>query len=236
MVGSLDGSGLGLLLGDALGNEDVVFGLLLLLRDKLALLEGILVAAALEAEGGDESLDFGCLGVGLSVLLLLAGNLPTNDVFPHVVLLAEVEEAPDLGSTLRTQSLGENDIGQSRDLALALLDDDQGEDGDVRANDATADGFALALATSAGSVARVAVGEEEANTVGKENTLLHRETLLVVSTSDSENVSLPLIAQRIGGDFLRHLLVVKDANLLLIVDIEKFLGPSGGVGDIELHS
>jgi hypothetical protein len=56
----------------------------------------------------------------------------------------------------------------------------------------------------------VAVGEEEADTVRKENTLLHRETLLVVTTSDTEDVALPLIADRVGGDLLGDALVVED--------------------------
>lgn len=77
MVGGLDGSNLGLFLCNALGDEDakgcsefdhqgkgmfryaLVLGLLLLLRLELSALEGVEMAAALEAEGGDEALDLG---------------------------------------------------------------------------------------------------------------------------------------------------------------------------------
>jgi hypothetical protein len=95
----------------------------------------------------------------------------------------------------------------------------------------------------------VAVGEEEADTVRKENTLLHRETLLVVTTSDTEDVALPLIADRIGGDLLGNALVVEDTAercilfswrlfpsvipfhilALLIVDVDELLGTRGRV-------
>ena len=50
----------------------------------------------------------------------------------------------------------------------------------------------------------MSVGEEESNSVREKDTLLHGETLLVVSTGDSENVSLPLVTDAVvveeGGD------------------------------------
>ena len=61
LVRSLDGCGLLLLLGDALGDERVVLGLLLLLVLDLAGLDGVQVAAALETLGRDEALDFGAV-------------------------------------------------------------------------------------------------------------------------------------------------------------------------------
>ena len=96
----------------------------------------------------------------------------------------------------------------------------------------------------------MAVGEEEADTVGDKDTLLHGETLLVVATSDAENVALPLIAQRVSRNLLRDLLVVEDtansrneceyldrvsiveymhALMPLVVKVEELLGPSSGV-------
>ena len=61
LVRCLDGGDLLLLLGDALGNESVVLGLLLLLVLNLAGLDGVQVAAALETLGRDEALDFGAI-------------------------------------------------------------------------------------------------------------------------------------------------------------------------------
>jgi len=53
----LDGAGDLLALGEALGDDDLVLGLLRLLRLGLAALERAEVAAALEALRGDETLD-----------------------------------------------------------------------------------------------------------------------------------------------------------------------------------
>ena len=151
------------------------------------------------------------LGVGLRVLLLLALDLPPDDVLANIVLLGEVEELADLGRTLGAKALGEDVVGQAGDVVLALLDDNEGEDSDVGADDAAADGLALALTGAAGAVARVPVGEEKADTVGKEDALLHGETLLVVAASDAEDVALPLIAERVARDLLGDPLVVEDA-------------------------
>lgn len=77
----------------------------------------------------------------------------------YIVILAEAEEAANLGGALGTEALGVDDVGQAGDLVVALLGDGEGEDSEVHANDATADGLSLALAGAAGSVARVAFGE-----------------------------------------------------------------------------
>lgn len=124
----------------------------------------------------------------------------------YIVILAEAEEAADLGGTLGAEALGVNSVGETGDLLLTLLDDSDSEDGEIGTDDAAADGLALALTSAAGAVAGVAVGEEEADTGRGDNTLLHWETLLVVATSDAEDVALPLIAKGIGRDLNAHLI------------------------------
>lgn len=59
----------------------------------------------------------------------------------------------------------------------------------------------------------MAVGKEEADTVGNEHTLLHGETLLVVTTGDAEDVAGPFIAYRVGGDFLGDFVVKEDTTI-----------------------
>ena len=90
------------------------------------------------------------LGVGLGVLLHRGLDLPPDDILSHIVLLDQVEELSELGRTLGTESLGEDIVGQSGDLTIALLDDDEREDGNVGTDDAPTDALALAptVATS----------------------------------------------------------------------------------------
>lgn len=153
------------------------------------------------------------LGVGLRTLLLLAHNLPSHNVFPDIVLLGQVEEPPDLSRTLGAEAFGEDDVGEPGDLVVALLDDDDGQDRDIGADNATTDRLAAALACAADAVARVAVRKQELDTVGQEDTLLHRETLLVISAGDAEHIALPFVAERVSGDFLSDFLVVDEATV-----------------------
>lgn len=77
----------------------------------------------------------------------------------YIVILAEAEEAADLGGTLGTEALGVDDVGKAGQLALALLDDRESKDSQVHADNAATDGLSLALTSAAGSVAGVAFGE-----------------------------------------------------------------------------
>jgi len=235
VVGSLDRCDLCLFLGNAFRQHGIELGLLLLLVFESAALKGVQVTAALETEGGDKSLNFGSLGVRLGTLLL-RGDLSPDDILPHIILLRQVEELPDLRRPLGPEPLGEHVIRQPGDIALALLDDDQRQDGNVGADDTSTDRFALALSGAAGAVARVAVGEKEFDTVRQQDTLLHGETLLVVTAGDTEDITLPFVANRVGRDLLGNFLFVEDAVSLFIVDVDGLLGPSCGVGDIELHA
>lgn len=126
----------------------------------------------------------------------------------YIVILGEAEETANLAGALGAEALGVDDVGQAGDVGIALLDDGEGEDGEVHAGDAAADGLALALAGAAGAVARVAGGEQEADTAGGHDTLLHGETLLVVATGDAEDVALELIAERVAGNLNAHLRIV----------------------------
>lgn len=105
-----------------------------------------------------------------------------------------------------------DDVGQTRDVLVALLDDGQGDDGHVVADDAAVDRLALALAGAAGAVARVAVGEEEPDTTGVHDTLLHGEALLVVAAGDAEDVALELVADGVTRDLGTHLSTISHVS------------------------
>jgi len=126
----------------------------------------------------------------------------------YIVILAEAEEAANLGCTLRAEALGVDNVGQAGDVLLALLDNREGKNREIGADNAATDGLALPLTVTARAVAGVALGEEEAHTVGGNDTLLHRKTLLVVAASNAEDVALPLGAKRVTGHLSAHLVIV----------------------------
>ena len=167
------------------------------------------VTASLQTDGCDEALDLGCLGIRLGIRLLRALHLSPDHVLPHIILLAQVEEPANLGRTLGTETLGEDVVGEACDIGVTLLDDDEREDSDVGADDASTHRLALALTGTTGAVAGVAVCEEELDTIGEEDTLLHGETLLVVATSDAEDVALPFVANGVTRNFLGDFLFVE---------------------------
>ena len=155
--------------------------------------------------------------------------------FTHIVILAETEELADLGGTLGTQSARLALIGQTRDIRLTLLDNGESENGQVIGDNAATDRLSLALTSSAWAVAAVAVGEEESDTSWVHDTLLHRETLLVVATGDLESVALELIANAVARDLCSHAALLEDTQSALIVDFDNLVRAERGIGNVELH-
>lgn len=98
-----------------------------------------------------------------------------------------------------------NDVGEAGDLIITLLDNAEGKDGEIHADDASTDGLSLALTGSARAVAGVSLGEEKTDTGRVHDTLLHGETLLVVSTGDAEDVALELVADGVTRNLSAHL-------------------------------
>uniref|UniRef100_A0A8C5YEW1 Uncharacterized protein n=1 Tax=Microcebus murinus TaxID=30608 RepID=A0A8C5YEW1_MICMU len=45
-----------------------------------------------------------------------------------------------------------------------------------------------------------------------QDTLLHRETLLVVPTTDSDHITLPFFTQSVGSNFRGHTLLIESTN------------------------
>jgi hypothetical protein len=224
------GLGLGHTLSEDLG---VLVGLILDLLS-LAALESGTVALVLEALGSDQALDLGSLGVR-RLALTLRLDLSSDNVLADIVILGEAEELADLGGALGSETLGVDDVGETGDLALTLLDNGKSKDGEIHADDAATDGLSLALTGAAGAVAGVAVGEEEADTGRVHDTLLHGETLLVVASGDAEDVALELIANGIAGNLSTHALLHEDTELALILNLDELLAAIGRVGDVQLH-
>jgi hypothetical protein len=122
----------------------------------------------------------------------------------YIIILGEAEEPADLGGTLGAEALGVDNVGEAGDVALALLDDGEGQHGQVHGNDAATDGFTLALTGAAGAVAGVALGEQEADTGRVHHALLHGEALLVVASGDAEDVALEFVADAVTWDLGAH--------------------------------
>ena len=140
------------------GFEDVGNLLVVFLGQRNGLLPSLSLfslnfSLVLQALRGNETLNLGGFASGL---LSVTDNLATNDELANVVLLGEVEELADASCALRTEAAGLVGISQAWNLSLALLDNNQVDDGQVATDDAPTDRLAFTLTATANSVARVA--------------------------------------------------------------------------------
>jgi len=221
------------LFGISLGNELLVGGGFLLVSEDRVHLFCLAGALSLKGEGSHQSLDLGGL---VAVLALLGGEGTSDDVLANIVLLGKVEQFADVVGTLRTKTTGDRVVGKSLDGVGTDLGDNEVQDGNVLSNDASTDGLALALTNTSWSVGLVSLFAQQADTGVGQNTLTHRKTLLVISSTNAEDVSFEFLTQRGSVDLLGHSAFVKGLETLFIIDFDDFLHPSAGAGNINLHN
>jgi len=204
----------------ALGEELGVIGSVVTLLGSALLLESKTVTFALENEGSNQALDLGGLGDSLAVL---GGDGATDNVLTDIIVLGQVKQAADLGGTLGSQTAGDGGVGKTGDILLTLLDDSQVEYTELSIDDASTDGFPLALTAATWAVAAVSLGEKETHTGVGKDTLLHGESLLVITSSNAQTVTLPFITKLISSYLSSNTFVVEDAELALIVLLDQLL-------------
>jgi len=195
---------------------------------------------------GDHALHLGGLVEGLVTVLtedgltLLGGLLvgSANDVLGDIVLLVESVELDDSVSPLLSETVsmvgsGDDDglVGLlAFELELSLDDNAEGDDGKIGSGDASTDGLSLALTRAAGLEGSATLFEVmDAGSSLDENTLLHGESLFVVSSGDSEDVSLELFAHNLAVNLLAHALVKERTNVLLVFNLDNAVTASSGV-------
>jgi len=210
---------LGLLLLNVLGEESLVLlgGLLGdLVTVDLLLLDGALAAESLL---GDESLDLGGLVEGLVGAL----DLTTDNILADIVLLlVEGESLDDVVAALHAELVGAVNVGDTLDLLITLLGDAEEDGSDVGSNDAATDGLAGTLTNASGLVTSSALLEEDAGSAVDKDTLLHLETLFIVTSGNSEDVALESCTEDLAINFLAHSPVEEGTDALFIVKISNF--------------
>jgi len=204
----------------------------------LALLVFLVNPLSSESGLSDESLDLGGL---LSLLSSSSGPGSSDgssldqDSLLRLGLLNS-EQLSNLGGSLGSQSSWLLIVGQSLDFLLSLSDEGEGQDSDVVINDASSNALPLSLTRSSDSIAGVALAHQNLGASLGDNSLLHGESLLVVSSSDSKNIALVLLSQSIDLDFLSDSLVEEDGTFLVVINLEGLLSSLLGVADVELHA
>ena len=146
------------------------------------------MSLALKTNWSDQTLNLRCLGsLGFSLFLW---ELPLDDVLANVVFFREIVELSDLADTLRTQSARNGVVGESGDVLISFLDDDQVEYAEVAVHDTATNRSSFSLSLATWSKARVSLLEKQLNTAVTENALLHWKALFVIATRYANNVTL----------------------------------------------
>lgn len=65
--------------------------------------------------------------------------------------------------------------------------------------------------------------------------LFHGEALLVVASSDAEDVTFEFGSNGVSSNFLAHAAVHEDAEFALIIDFDELLRSVGWVGNVKFH-
>jgi len=206
----------GLLLLDVLRHELLVLGSGLLAG--LEALELLSLDELLAAETllSDETLDLG----GLVVSLVTTLDLATHDVLGHIVLLwVETEDGGNLVLSLLEEAVGHLLVGAALDLLLTLLGDLEGDHVKVGSGEASTDGPSCSVTSSSRSEESSLLFEEDASSAVFHDTLLHCESLSVISTSDLEHVAFVVITHDRTVNLLSHSLVKEGADLAFIINL-----------------
>ena len=157
-----------------------------------------------------------CIYLGsfeLRFLALLCWKGPLDHVLAHVVVLGQVEKLADLGGTLGSQTTRDGGIGEAGNVVVSFLHNNHRNDGKISIDNATTNRLAFTFTCTALTVARVAFAQEKTHTKSGKDTLFHGETLLVVSTSNTENVTGPFVTKGGSINFLAHTFLIKGTNL-----------------------
>jgi hypothetical protein len=160
--------------------------------DSLADLRVSDASLALKSQRGDESLNLGGL-LGLA-------SLSADDELSDIIRLGQVEELSDLVGSLGSQSSGLDLVRQTGDVLGSLLHNDEVHNRQIGSDDATTDGLSLAGTLPSGSETLHVLVEEKSDTSVGQNTLHHSESLLVVTTSNADDIAGPLLTEGISGD------------------------------------
>jgi len=172
----------------------------------------------------------------LLATLLLVGGLTSNDVLEHIILVSEVEQLADLAGTFGTTTAGDNLVGKTRDLLLTLLDNDAVDHRKIIGNDAATDSATATHTITVTTTIADSTGlKKKTNTVIDKNTLLHGETILIITTSDTKNVAFEFITKRRCIYFVTDTHFHENAEFLLIIKVEHLLTTCGRASDVDLH-
>lgn len=189
---------------------------------------------SLNSDGGDQSLDLGGLGSGF--VLVVGSQISSDDKLGDIVFLVQVEKLSDFGSSFGTQSfVGNGVVGKTWDVGFTSFDDDARDSGHIVVVDATSNGLPLSFTGSLRVITARSTLQQQSLSFRSQNTLFHRETLLVFTTSQSDDIAFPFVTKGVEGNFVGDSLLEDVFVSVFVVDFDTFLLAGSRVGDVKFH-
>ena len=197
------------------------------------MLESSTMTLSLQDDGGDQALDPGSLECRL-LALLLCRDFATNDILANIIILARLKSLRILLARLGPRRRGTvTSVSPGRGCSpFFTMATDRTARSDPTMQPRT--DLRRLSPRATGTIARVSLGQEQTDAMIDEDTLLHGEALLVIATSDLEDISLEFVPKGISLDFLGDALVIENAQLLFIRNLDEFLATSRWVGNVKL--
>ena len=114
----------------------------------------------------------------------------TDHILTDVVFFTQIEHLSNLPHSLWPESRGNRVVCESWDIIFSFFHNHQIHHREIPINNTSSDTFSLPFTLSPWPVTRVSLRKKKANSSVGHDTLFHRKTLLVVTTSDSHHITL----------------------------------------------
>jgi len=188
----------------------------------------------------DESLDLwsfveSLFHFGIISLFDFLFNSSLNNVLSDIILLSKSESASDMIGSFWTESSWLLFISEASNFTNTFLEYSKENNSKVWSTNATSHGLSLSLTSSSWSVKGSFFPEKNFNSSIDKNSLFHGESLFVVSTSNSEGVSLEFISNDFSINVGSHSTIIKVTIDFVIIDFLDEVLTSGRVRNIVLH-
>ena len=192
---------------------------------------GLTGTLALKRERSYKTLNLGGLA---NTHTLPVGECTVDNVLSDIVFLRQVEELADVAGTLWSKTTWAIVVGKAWDCLVSEVSHDEVEDSNVLSDNASTNRLALALSSTTLSVCLLSLLTQQTNTSVGQDTLTHRETLLVVSSGDTHGRTIELFAQNGTVNLLAHAAFIQVLEFLFVIGLNDLLQSSGGASNIDL--
>jgi len=232
-----------LLLLKELREEFLISNMSILGGSPSVLLHLLIKSLSSESSLGDKSLDLrssveDSVFLGFFTILLFGDlllNLSHDDVLSNIILLSKSERLSNVANSLWSESSWSLRISESWNLTLTFNQNFEEDSSKIWSTNATSNWLSLSLTSSSWSVKSGSLSHQNSDSTVDKNTLLHGESLFIISTGDSQSVTLELWSQNDSVNIGTHSSVTEVTVDLVIINFLLNLLPSCWVSNIILH-